>query len=122
MSKHIYKFGDRVTVDGKHRAIVIGPSSSWQYFVLIHGSDTGEDWPDDDLTPGWPVPEGCVRVRAAVGIDPDGSYFVCGGSGWADHESQGEVMPATSSQGAFHFIEADIPLPTPKTYRAEVVS
>lgn len=61
-----------------------------------------------------------VRVRIAVAVDEDGYYVAKGWGSAEDEELHEEALadldPGTSNPAepvAVHFIEADVPLPTP---------
>ncbi|MBC8425102.1 hypothetical protein H8E07_13345 [bacterium] len=131
MSKHIYKFGDRVTYTGahqaEHRALVTMVTSCGRG-VNVVWQDSGADYVSTSysgLTPGWPVPEGSVRVRAAVVVTTDEDWGVAGARDMSDRDAEREAMDLINAGrkfGDIHFIEVDIERTTPKTYRAEVVS
>lgn len=62
-----------------------------------------------------------VRVRAAVEINEQGHWSVCGGYRMSDSDAKDVCHDCVEVPGIVHFIEADIPLPQPQTVRAEVV-
>ena len=68
-----------------------------------------------------------IRVRAAVAVDTEGAYFVCGRHFSGDDLLRKQVADDLDAMYgphrgiAIHFIEADIELPEPRTVPAEVV-
>ena len=118
MSKHVFKFGDRVTMWGE-RAVVVTVFDDTGTIGLVRERGGSKIALPEHITPGWPVPEGCARVRAAVAATEDGRYQVWGDSDASSAEMLREVRDLCDHA---HIIEADIPLPTARTYRAEVVS
>jgi len=129
MSKHEFKFGDRVTVNKgtEHEAhgVVVDFDKDGHPYIHFAGWE-GDSYYPKQITPGWPVPEGCVRVRAAVRVTNRGAAKVFGVEHMGGTNDSMLAELARFDHGceaeAVHFIEADIPLPTPETYRAEVVS
>ena len=131
MSRHEYKFGDRVTYTGahqvEHKALVTMVTSCGRY-VNVVWQDSGADYVSTSysgLTPGWPDPPDHVRVRAAVTIESTGDWNCYGGMGVDDAEMRDEASGYGVEIGdasAVHFIEAMVPLPKQETIEAEVVS
>ncbi len=121
MSKHEYKFGDRAYfTDCDERVIVTEDDGDRVYAIF---DDNSNGWHDkDDLTPGWPTPEGCVRVRAAVRALGRDDWKIYGDSDGDDNfwllETEWEPMPDST---VVHFIEATVPLPKSVTVEGEVV-
>ena len=130
MSKHEYRFGDRVTIsfggnEPVARGIFLCLDPDEDAAVVLEGDEESRWFEWKHLTPGWPVPEGCVRVRAVVVVTEDGNgpdWEIVGRKGYTDEHAESSARVAFGDDGFVHFIEADIPLPTTGTYRAEVVS
>jgi len=66
------------------------------------------------------TPEGFVKVRAAVSVDPDCSFAVMGGSGLDDETVMSEIEPDMTRHSAIHFITAVVPLPRIEEIEGEV--
>lgn len=126
MSKHVFKFGDRVTVDGwsgDSRALFVRYDDHPRYATLVAADEPETlDVAIEDLTPGWPDPPDHVRVRAAVAVRADGDWAIDAQYyGSPDEYMEIDALERCAG-GQIVYIEALVPLPKQETIEAEVVS
>ena len=124
MTEHAYKFGDRAHKKSDGWLVIVTEDDGENVHAIFDDNSSG--WHSKALfTPGWPAPEGYVRVRAAATALTDKRWAVSGhiddGDDYAT-TSAIEMLDVGTEHGTVTFIEADIPLPAkPETVQGEVV-
>lgn len=119
-----YKFGDKVTHDGQKAVVAsAGEGLGRQRVVMLivgEGSIVGPvPMNDPSLSQGWRIPEGFVKVRAAVAVD-DESWAVQGFSRWEDDQAKDYALEDMNPCVAVHFITALVPLPRVEEIEGEI--
>jgi len=61
-----------------------------------------------------------MKVTIAIAINEDGEWYAWGGSQWDKDDAKNEVEGQVCDPHVVHFIEAEVPLPTPQTFQGKV--
>jgi len=124
MSKHKYRFGDRVRWRDGTRGIVASIARDGMLYIFWEDGSSGPE-PSDLITPGWPEDEDgeFVTVRAALGQCPNGSWCVSGAIGDSDDDMARHVREWFIGDAVkLSFIEARVRPWVVETHEAEVRS
>ena len=61
-----------------------------------------------------------MKVTVAVVINEVGDWYAWGGSNWTKEQARREVEGQVCEPYVLHYVEAEVPLPTPQTFQGKV--